>query len=129
MSIAMDDPLYNKTVRGLLTEQRRGLYNKTMAGGRPTDDPKDTLVAVRLSDRQLQPLQRRAKAESITLSEAVRRCVDHWVTTRPRTRPPTKEERETPRTRPPTKEERETFDQLRAVFGAAPAPRRRRRRK
>jgi len=48
-----------------------------MRSGRPTDDPKETLVAVRLSDRQLVPLQRRARAEGTSLSEALRRTVDH----------------------------------------------------
>jgi len=86
-----------------------------MAGGRPTDDPKETLVAVRLSDRQLVPLQRRARAEGTSLSEALRRTVDDWS-------------RGYTRTRPPTAAERETFKQLSAAFMTKPARRRPRRR-
>lgn len=92
------------------------MYNNTVPGGRPTTDPKGTLVAVRFSDRQLVPLQRRAAAEGISLSEAVRRCVDQWA------------ERQ-PRTRPPTPEERQTFKQLFSLFEANPSRRRPRRRK
>jgi len=79
-------------------------------------DPKGTLVAVRFSDRQLLPLQRRAKAEGISLSEAVRRCVDHWAQTQPRARPP-------------TQEERQTFKELFSLLATNPKPPRRRRRK
>ncbi len=50
-----------------------------MPGGRPTDDPKPTLVAVRLAARQMRVLKVRAKREGIGLSEALRRCVDEWA--------------------------------------------------
>jgi len=91
-----------------------------MPGGRPTDDPKPTLVAVRLAARQMRALRTRAKREGIGLSEALRRCVDEWVSSRSSRR--TSE----PRPRPPTKEERESFDQLFEVFGLQPKRRRRR---
>ena len=42
-----------------------------MLGGRPTDDPKPTLVAVRLAARQMRVLKVRAKREGIGLSEAI----------------------------------------------------------
>jgi hypothetical protein len=82
-----------------------------MAGGRPTQDPKETLVAVRLSDRQVRVLQTRARREGIGISEAVRRCVDDWAAAS--TRPPGA----FPRPRTPTAEERETFKQLFTVLG------------
>ena len=85
------------------------LYNETMAGGRPTDDPKGTLVAVRLADRQLGALRERCRREGIALSEALRRCVDDWATASTWTA--------TPRSRRPTAEERETFDQAFAALG------------
>jgi hypothetical protein len=50
-----------------------------MPGGRPTQDPKETLIAVRLSTRQLRVLQARAQREQVALSEALRRCVDEWA--------------------------------------------------
>ena len=60
-----------------------------MPGGRPTTDPKETLVAVRFSERQLVVLQRRARNDGTGLSEAIRRCVDDWAVSRPaRTRQP-----------------------------------------
>lgn len=90
------------------------MYNKTMRTGRPTDDPKESLVAVRLSQRQLVPLQRRARIEGTTLSEALRRTVDDWS-------------RGYTRTRLPTAAERETFKQLSAAFTTKPARRPRRR--
>ena len=86
-----------------------------MRSGRPTDDPKETLVAVRLSDRQLIPLQRRARTEGTNLSEALRRTVDGWS-------------RGHTRTREPTAAERETFEQLSAAFTFTPARCRPRRR-
>jgi hypothetical protein len=88
-----------------------------MAGGRPTTDPKETLVAVRLSERQLVVLERRTRHDDISLSEAIRRCVDEWALLRPG------------RTRQPTPAERETFKQLSALFEANSAPRRKRREK
>jgi hypothetical protein len=94
-----------------------------MPGGRPTDDPKQTLVAVRLAARQMRALKARSKRERIGLSEALRRCVDEWAraTSSPLASSP-------PRARPPTKEERDTFDQLFAAFGLKPKRRRRPRR-
>ena len=88
-----------------------------MAGGRPTDDPKGTLVAVRLSDRQVRVLEARAQREGVSLSEALRRCVDACAaaaTSRPHVRQP-------------TAEERETFGQVFAALGLAPSRRRGRR--
>ena len=90
-----------------------------MPGGRPTDDPKPRLVAVRLAARQMRALQVRAKREGIGLSEALRRCVDEWASMSSRAAPE-------PRARPLTKEERESFDQVFAVFGLKPRRRRRR---
>ena len=86
-----------------------------MPGGRPTSDPKETLVAVRFSERQLVVLQRRAKHDDISLSEAIRRCVDEWAVIQP------------VRTRQPTPAERETFQQLAALFESKPARSRTRR--
>ena len=80
-----------------------------MPGGRPTDDPKQTLVAVRFSERQLVVLQRRAKHDGTSLSEAIRCCVDEWAVIQPA------------RTRQPTPAERETFMQLAARFETKPA--------
>jgi hypothetical protein len=53
-----------------------------MAGGRPTDDPKETLVAVRLAERQVGTLEARARREGLTVSEALRRCIDEWAAAR-----------------------------------------------
>lgn len=72
-------------------------------------------MAVRLSDRQLVVLQRRAKHDSISLSEALRRCLDEWAVIQPA------------RTRQPTPAERETFKQLAAQFEAKSARRVRRK--
>jgi hypothetical protein len=85
-----------------------------MPGGRPTDDPKGTLVAVRLGDRQLRALEDRCRHEGVGLSEALRRCVDDWASTA-----------RTLRTRRPTPEERETFEQAFAALGLKPRRRRR----
>ena len=93
-----------------------------MPGGRPTDDPKQTLVAVRLSARQMRTLEARAKRECIGLSEALRRCIDEWTSSTV-SRPASE-----PRARPLTKEEREMFDQVFAAYGLKPVRRRRRRR-
>jgi hypothetical protein len=93
-----------------------------MPGGRPTDDPKQTLVAVRLAARQMRTLEARAKREGIGLSEALRRCVDEWASSTV-SRPASE-----PRARPLTKEEREMFDQVFAAFGLKPVRHRRRRR-
>jgi len=75
-----------------------------MPGGRPTNDPKATLVAVRFSERQLVVLQRRAKHDGSSLSEAIRSCIDEWAVIQPA------------RTRQPTPAERETFTQLAVAF-------------
>jgi hypothetical protein len=83
-----------------------------MPGGRPTNDPKGTLVAVRLADRQLRAIEARARRETIGLSEALRRCVDEWIVSSS-SRPPAA----TPRARPPTREERESFNQVFAALG------------
>lgn len=90
--------VYNKTSRGPnRVDGRAGsVYNKTVsAGGRPTNDPKGTLVAVRLSLRQVHVLEQRSRREDTGLSEAIRRCVDDWaVAQAARRRPstPTKQE-------------------------------------
>jgi hypothetical protein len=44
--------------------------------GRPTDDPKGKLIAVRVAPRHLRLLERRASRERVTLSEALRRYLD-----------------------------------------------------
>lgn len=93
-----------------------------MPGGRPTDDPKQTLVAVRLAARQIRVLEARAKHEGVGLSDALRRCLDEWAS--PTSSPRTHE----PKARPLTREERETFDQVFAAFGHKPRRRKRRRR-
>jgi len=85
-------------------------------GGRPTKDPKETLVAVRLGERQRVALEQRARREGIALSEALRRCVDEWAAT----------SQQGPRGRPPTREERKTFDQVFAAIGLRPRHRARR---
>lgn len=94
-----------------------------MAGGRPTSDPKNTLLAVRLSERHVQFLQQRARRDGVNLSEALRRLLDERVVAAPPRagRPPT-------RGRPPTAAERKMFDQLFGAFGLKPSPRRRRSR-
>ena len=91
-----------------------------MAGGRPTNDPKETLVAVRLSDRQLVVLRRRAGRDGISFSEALRRCVDEWATIQPTPTPPAT-------SRLPTESERKNFRQLFSLFESKLARRRPRR--
>ena len=93
-----------------------------MPGGRPTDEPKQTLVAVRLAARQMRVLKSRARREGIGMSEALRRCLDEWISLNSTTRAPE------PKPRPLTNEERETFDQLFAAFGYRPRRSKRRRR-
>jgi hypothetical protein len=44
--------------------------------GRPTDDPKTELLAVRLTPRQVELVERRAELEAVSVSEAIRRCLD-----------------------------------------------------
>ena len=90
-----------------------------MPGGRPTDDPKQTLVAVRLAVRQMRALEARARREDIGLSEALRRCLDEWASS-------TSPRESQLRAQPPTKEERESFDQ---VFAGAKRKRPKRRRR
>ena len=63
-----------------LTAASVACITKPMAtGGRPTDDPKPTLVAVRLPARQIQLLEQRSRREDTGLSEALRRCLDEWA--------------------------------------------------
>jgi hypothetical protein len=82
-----------------------------MAGGRPTDNPKDTLIAVRFTDRQVRVLEARVRREGITLSEAVRRCVDESTRAL------------APRIRRPSPEERDTFRQVFGALGLRPGRR------
>jgi hypothetical protein len=66
-------------------------------GGRPTDDPKGTLIAVRLSARQVHVLALRSRQEDTGLSEAIRRCVDEWAAdraTQPRSTKPSRRAKE-----------------------------------
>jgi hypothetical protein len=93
-----------------------------MAGGRPTLEPKGTLVAVRLADRQRLVLEQRARREGVALSEALRRCVDEWAAWSRST--------SHPQPRPPTAAEQRTFDAAFAALGLIPrrSTRRRRRR-
>ncbi len=92
-----------------------------MPGGRPTNDPKQTLVAVRLAARQMRVLEARARREGTGLSEALRRCVDEWAasTSSHLASSP-------PPPRPLTAEQRESFDQVFAAFGLKPKRRKRR---
>ncbi len=90
-----------------LARLARVMYNKTNAGGRPTQDPKGKLVAVRLASRQLHVLEARARREGI------RRVVDDWASA-PTSRPSSPS---APRTRPPTPDQRKTFDQVFAAIG------------
>jgi len=78
-----------------------------MPGGRPTLEPKRTLIAVRLADRHVRWLRGRAAREGVSLSEVLRRLLDEQA--------PPKE-----RGRRPTAEEREMFDQVFAAFGLVP---------
>jgi hypothetical protein len=88
-----------------------------MPRGRPTSDPKATLLAVRLGERHVRLLREHARREEVSLSEALRRLLDERLAARP------------PRGRPPTPSERRMFDRVFAAFDLAPAsPRRRSRR-
>jgi hypothetical protein len=73
--------VYNKTLttRTVTPAARRSRITKPSQGGRPTKDPKGTLVAVRLSGRQVHTLERRSRREATGLSEALRRCLDEWA--------------------------------------------------
>jgi hypothetical protein len=44
--------------------------------GRPTDDPRGEILSIRVALRHKRLLERRAAAERITLSEALRRYLD-----------------------------------------------------
>jgi hypothetical protein len=44
--------------------------------GRPTNDPKGSVLTVRVAARHLRMLEQRAAAEHVTLSEALRRYLD-----------------------------------------------------
>jgi len=83
--------------------------------GRPTWDPKGTLVAVRLNKHQHHILTQRARREGISLSEAMRRCVLAWAATQPA------------RVVRATKADKETFNQLFEAVGARRRPRSRKR--
>ena len=85
-----------------------------MPGGRPTSDPKGTLIAVRLANRHVQWLRDRAASEGVSLSEALRRLLDQQAPPKPL------------RGRPPTAKERKELDQVFAAFGLVPVPRRQR---
>lgn len=99
--------MYNKTqesARARLTTPPIACITKPMAtGGRPTDDPKGTLVALRLAARQVRVLTQRSRREDTGLSEAIRRCIDEWATAHGAHRtPPTRSKPEavSPRTGP-----------------------------
>jgi hypothetical protein len=94
-----------------MTEMDDFCITKVVARGRPTWDPKGALVAVRLNKHQHHVLTQRARREGITLSEAMRRCVEAWAATQP------------PRVVRPTKAEKEMFDQLFEAVGARRRPR------
>ena len=78
-----------------------------MAGGRPTSDPKATLLAVRLAQRHVRLLQERARREGVSVSEALRRFLEERT---PSPAPPG---------RPPTAKERRMFGELFTAFGLA----------
>ena len=88
-----------------------------MPGGRPTSDPKGTLIAVRLAARHVQWLRDRAASEGVSLSEALRRLLDQQA-------PP-----QTQRGRPLTVRERREFDQVFAAFGLMPRRQRSKRKR
>lgn len=76
-----------------------------MPRGRPTSDPKTSLVAVRLAQRHVQLLEELARRDGVSISEALRRVLDE------RTGSPE------PPARRPTREERKMFDELFGAFG------------
>ena len=86
--------VYNKTLttRTATPAAQRSRITKPRKGGRPTKDPKGTLVAVRLSGRQVHVLERRSRREATGLSEALRRCVDEWAATQDAATIPSKQE-------------------------------------
>src|SRR3954468_13367406 len=72
--------VYNKTLTtATAAASGRGSRIAKPRGGRPTTEPKGTLVAVRLSGRQVHVLERRSRREDTGLSEALRRCLDEWA--------------------------------------------------
>ncbi len=86
---------------------------------RPTNDPKGTMLAVRVAARHVEMLGRRAARDQVSVSEALRRYLDEAA-----------QGQRSPRSRLPNAEERETFDQVFAALGLEPRlepPRRRRR--
>lgn len=85
-----------------------------MPGGRPTSDPREHLVAVRLAERHVRLLRERARRDGISLSEALRRFLDACMPT-------------PPRARKLTAEERRDFDAVFAAVGLLPKLRRKRR--
>jgi hypothetical protein len=104
------------------------LYNVNMPRGRPTSDPKTRLLAVRLPERHVMALTEQAKTQGVTLSEALRRCLDSVLASPPslnKSQLPKREEhlkgkaqfKASPRARRPTPEERATFDQVFAALG------------
>lgn len=90
-----------------------------MRRGRPTSDPKSTLLAVRLAERHVRFLQDRAERGGVSLSEALRLVLEESISSPP---PP-------PTTRRPTAEERAMFDELFGAFGMVRSRRRRRPRR
>jgi hypothetical protein len=84
-----------------------------MPGGRPTSDPKENLLAVRLSDRHLRMLRALAQRDGVSLSEALRRLLDQQASPPPA------------RARRVTAKERRDFDRVFAAFGLARTPRER----
>ena len=85
--------VYNKTSTvGRTAARRSSRITKPKKGGRPTNDPKGTLVAVRLSGHQVQILERRSHREDTGLSEALRRCLDEWAAIQGAAPSPSKQE-------------------------------------
>ena len=86
--------VYNKTLttRTATPAGQRLRITKPLKGGRPTKDPKGTLVAVRLSGRQVHALERRSRREATGLSEALRRCLDEWAAAQDAAPMPSKQE-------------------------------------
>ena len=68
--------MYNKTQEGARTRSTTPpvacITKPMVTGGRPTDDPKATLVALRLAARQVRVLAQRSRREDTGLSEAIR---------------------------------------------------------
>lgn len=47
-----------------------------MPGGRPTDEPKTRLIALRLPPRLLRFIEQLAREQSVSVSEALRRLIE-----------------------------------------------------